>query len=73
MRRHVFLSYVRENAAVVDRLVKDLQVRGVSVWLDRDRFSLGSDGVMRSRRLFAVATCSSPVSQEIISLVTGRT
>lgn len=41
MRRHVFLSYVRENATVVDRLVKDLQVRGIPVWLDRERLVPG--------------------------------
>jgi hypothetical protein len=41
MRRHVFLSYVRENATVVDRLVRDLQLRGVSVWLDRERLVAG--------------------------------
>lgn len=41
MHRHVFLSYVRENAALVDRLVKDLQERGVGVWLDRERLIPG--------------------------------
>jgi hypothetical protein len=41
MPRHIFLSYVRENTTVVDRLVKDLQARGVSVWLDRERLLPG--------------------------------
>lgn len=41
MSRHVFLSYVRENAVVVDRLVKDLAARNVSVWLDRERLTPG--------------------------------
>lgn len=37
----MFLSYVRENATVVDTLVKDLKARGVSVWLDRERLVPG--------------------------------
>ena len=41
MPRHVFLSYVRDNAVVVDRLVKDLADRGVTVWLDRERLIPG--------------------------------
>lgn len=41
MQRHVFLSYVRENATLADRLVTDLQGRGVSVWLDRERLVPG--------------------------------
>ena len=41
MPRHVFLSYVRENAVVVDRLVNDLAARSVSVWLDRERLIPG--------------------------------
>lgn len=41
MPRHVFLSYVRDNAVVVDQLVKDLAARGVPVWLDRERLIPG--------------------------------
>jgi hypothetical protein len=41
MPKHVFLSYVRENAVVVDRLVQDLATRGVPVWLDRERLIPG--------------------------------
>jgi len=32
----VFVSYVRDNAALVDRLVRDLRQAGVTVWLDRE-------------------------------------
>jgi prophage maintenance system killer protein len=38
---HAFLSYVRENAATVDRLASDLTARGVLVWLDRERIMPG--------------------------------
>lgn len=34
--RHVFISYVREDVGIVDRLVRVLRERGVEVWLDRD-------------------------------------
>jgi len=33
---HTFVSYVRENADQVDRLVLDLYRRGVDTWTDRD-------------------------------------
>jgi hypothetical protein len=33
---HAFVSYVRENADQVDRLVLDLYRRGVDTWTDRD-------------------------------------
>lgn len=38
---HVFVSYVRENAADIQRLVGDLEARGLSVWLDRARLAAG--------------------------------
>ncbi len=34
-RHDVFISYVRDNAAQVERLASDLERSGVSVWLDR--------------------------------------
>lgn len=34
-RPRVFVSYVHENAKVVDKLVADLQVRGLDVWHDK--------------------------------------
>ena len=39
---HVFISYVRENRALVDRLATTLLVAGIKVWLDRDAIAVGS-------------------------------
>ena len=33
---HAFISYVRENSEIVDRLASELRSRGIEVWLDRD-------------------------------------
>ena len=38
---HVFISYVRENAREVKRLVKALEAHNIDVWLDRDRIKPG--------------------------------
>jgi hypothetical protein len=32
---HVFISYVRQNSVVVDKLAAELSARGANVWLDR--------------------------------------
>jgi TIR domain len=42
MSAHVFLSYVRENSALIDRLKDDLAARGAQVWLDRDILEPGA-------------------------------
>jgi hypothetical protein len=39
---HVFISYVRENSDVVDRLANELRNRGVTVWLDRNDIEPGA-------------------------------
>lgn len=39
---HVFVSYVRENRAIVDRLCDALSARGVKVWLDRNQIAPGT-------------------------------
>src|SRR4051794_14273530 len=39
---HVFISYVRENRDVVDRLANELRNRGVTVWLDRNDIEPGA-------------------------------
>jgi hypothetical protein len=39
---HVFISYVRENRDVVDRLTNELRNRGVTVWLDRNDIDPGA-------------------------------
>lgn len=38
---HVFLSYVRDDQQLVDRLADELRQAGVSVWLDRDQIKPG--------------------------------
>ena len=38
---HVFVSYVREDAVLVDQLRRDLERVGVEVWLDRERLEPG--------------------------------
>ncbi len=40
-RPFVFVSYMREDASAVERLVADLQGQGVEVWFDRDRLKPG--------------------------------
>jgi hypothetical protein len=39
--RHVFISYVRENQKLVDRLCQDLKSLGVKIWLDRNDITPG--------------------------------
>jgi HEAT repeat protein len=39
---HVFISYVRQNQDVVDRLAQELTSRGVTVWLDRNDIEPGA-------------------------------
>ena len=38
---HVFISYVRENKEVVDKLYQELKLRGIKVWLDRQNLGPG--------------------------------
>ena len=38
---YVFISYVRENAELVDRLASALRKAGVGVWLDREKILPG--------------------------------
>ena len=37
----VFISYVRENTEIVDKLCKGLRSRGIEVWLDRRDLGAG--------------------------------
>jgi TIR domain len=37
----VFISYVRDDSAAVDRIAANLRTNGVQVWLDRDNISPG--------------------------------
>ena len=34
-KSHAFISYVRENSYIVDRLASDLRAAGIRIWLDR--------------------------------------
>lgn len=38
---HVFISYVRENSEVVEKLANTLEAQGVNVWLDRNEIKPG--------------------------------
>jgi hypothetical protein len=61
---HVFLSYVREDSAAIDRLERDLQAAGVEVWRDLsslapgERWRHGIDRAIRDGRFFLA--CFSP-------------
>lgn len=39
--RHVFISYVRENAMDVEKLCNILRIQGVRVWIDRNEIAPG--------------------------------
>jgi HEAT repeat protein len=39
---HAFISYVRENTDVVDRIALELRKRGATVWLDRENIEPGT-------------------------------
>jgi len=41
VQAYAFISYVRENSDIVDRLVSDLRAAGVKIWLDRDDIKPG--------------------------------
>lgn len=47
---HVFVSYVREDAEIVDRLADELRAAGVEVWLDRTHIRPGERWRMAIRR-----------------------
>src|ERR1700736_4968849 len=38
---HIFISYVREDQTLVDRLVGDLTAKGAEIWLDRESINPG--------------------------------
>jgi hypothetical protein len=39
---HAFISYIRQNADLIDRLARDLESHSVKVWLDRTEIQPGS-------------------------------
>jgi len=38
---NIFISYVRENQEIIDKLVNDLEAFGINVWLDRNNLNPG--------------------------------
>ena len=59
----VFISYVRQNSEIVDKLADELRRAGVTVWLDREEIMPGATtGRMRSARRSGRGTTSSPAS-----------
>ena len=46
----VFISYIRENIEIVDRLYQELDSRGIQVWLDRNDIDPGSRWEQAIRR-----------------------
>jgi TIR domain-containing protein len=38
---HIFISYVREDQSLVDKLAADLTAKGALIWLDRDSINPG--------------------------------
>jgi hypothetical protein len=40
--QHVFVSYSRANRSFVDRLIPDLQARGIKVWIDKQGLKPGT-------------------------------
>ena len=49
-QKYVFISYVRNNKKLVQRLCDDLTKHGVKVWLDRDDINPGVDWQQAIRR-----------------------
>ena len=49
-RPHVFVSYVREDRRVVERLCAELKSSGVEVWLDREKIRPGERWQIAIRR-----------------------
>jgi hypothetical protein len=41
-KRHVFISYIRENQNQINRLCRDLESHRVNVWLDRNTIEPGA-------------------------------
>ena len=64
---HAFLSYVREDAATVDRLQQILEASGVPVWRDTSNLWPGEDWKLKIKQAiaegsFAFIACFSPTS-----------
>jgi HEAT repeat protein len=54
---HAFISYVRENSVVVDRLAAALRELGIDIWLDREQIAAGSRWRHAIRNAIREGTC----------------
>lgn len=66
---HVFISYVRENSAAIDKLAAGLRSFGIRVWLDREHLAPGlrwKDAIRRAIRdgAFFIACFSSEYNEK---------
>ena len=50
---NVFISYVRQNSDIVDKLAAELRRHGVTVWLDREQIMPGADWKYAIRQAIA--------------------
>ena len=53
---HVFISYVREDSEIIDRLCQYLKAAGIKVWLDREKIEPGIQWKQAIRRAIQSGT-----------------
>ena len=71
--KKVFVSYVRENMEIVNRLYQELDSHGIQVWLDRNDIDPGSRWKREIRRAIQQGVFLSRVSPRNIIIVTRHT
>jgi hypothetical protein len=76
-QRHAFISYVRENKDVIDRLATNLRALGVKVWLDRDDIVPGMDWKLAIRKaiqdgVFFIACFSKELNERSEAFMHGE-
>ena len=62
----IFISYVREDQTIVDRLVGDLRTHGAQVWLDRTAIKPGerwADAIRNGRKAGSNFGYGGPLTQ----------
>ena len=74
---HVFISYVRENKEIVDRLASELRALSISVWIDRDQIKPGmywKDAINQAIRegAFFIACYSKELNDRIETYMHGE-
>ena len=55
--RKVFISYVREDSAMVDRIAETLRTRGIDAWLDRTHIAAGERWQLAIRNAIRQGHC----------------